>query len=102
MTWSGGGADQSVLIAGLSSDQSTKATAVFVCLAPASAGQFTVPTSALSNLPTAPALADFEKRYGLLVVGALRSGNYPTFTAQGISTGLVVPASLDIRTVEVK
>ena len=102
ITWTGGGADQNVLIAGLSSDQTTKATAVFVCLAPAAAGRFSVPPSAMSNLPTAPAIADFEKRFGLVVVGSLRTGNFPVFSAQGIGSGIVMPASLDMRTVEVK
>jgi uncharacterized protein (TIGR03437 family) len=102
VTWTGGGADQRVLIAGIASDQANKASGLFMCLAPASAGRFTVPTSAMSNMPSAPGLADFSQRFGILVVAALRSGNFPTFTAPGIASGIIVPASIEMRTVEVR
>jgi hypothetical protein len=48
------------------------------------------------------ATADPEAAFALLGVGALRTANFPTFTAPGLDLGLVIPAAIDLTTVEVR
>jgi hypothetical protein len=101
MDWVGGSSDQVALIFGIGSDQRTKATTTFFCLADAGPGTFTVPASALYNLPTSgnPNLVDGGAALGLV---GLPLANFATFSASGLDLGLVIPASLDSRLVEVR
>ncbi|MGA3205955.1 MAG: hypothetical protein ABSF12_25960, partial [Bryobacteraceae bacterium] len=77
ITWTGGDPNTYVYIDGSSS--SDTASASFFCSAPVSAGQFTIPSYILLALPAGTS-------------GSLGVGNYATpvtFTASGLTTGLV-------------
>jgi hypothetical protein len=65
-----------VSIGGSSSSSSTTATASFTCIAPVSAGQFTVPAYILSALPA-----------GTGSVTVDNNTNYQTFNASGLNYG---------------
>ena len=95
LTWSGGDASKLILIVGAGSDTNTGATAAFFCFVPAVPGEFAVPASMLGNLPNTGSADAF----GLLLVGSLPSGNYPTFTAGGLNVGLIFNATLSAKTV---
>jgi hypothetical protein len=77
ITWTGGSPNTYVYIEGSSS--SAAASVSFFCYAPASAGQFTIPNYILLALPAGNS-------------GSLGVGNFGTaasFTASGLTTGLV-------------
>jgi hypothetical protein len=95
LTWSGGDASKLVLIAGGGADSDTSAAAGFFCFVPAAPGQFTVPASMLGNLPA----SNSGSAIGLLAVGSVPSGNYPTFTARGLDFGMIINATLSATTV---
>jgi len=76
ITWSGGTSGTYVSIGGSSSSSSTTATASFTCIAPVSAGQFTVPAYILSALPA-----------GTGSVTVDNNTNYQTFNASGLNYG---------------
>ena len=95
LTWSGGDASKLVLIAGGGADSDTSAAAGFFCFVPAAPGQFTVPASMLGNLPASSS----GSAIGLLVVGSVPSGDYPTFTAHGLDFGMIINATLSAITV---
>ena len=76
ITWSGGASGTYVSIGGTSSSSSTTATASFTCLAPISAGQFTVPAYILAALPA-----------GSGSVTVNNNTNYQTFSASGLNYG---------------
>src|ERR1022692_2068616 len=80
ITWSGGGPGSYVVIDGNSSITiGVKVVSVtFTCLAPVSAGQFTVPVPVLLALPAGT---------GSLIVG--NTGNFQFFTATGLDLGLL-------------
>jgi hypothetical protein len=99
--WSGGTSTQMVLLLGMGTNQTTKALNTFFCLVPGNAGSFTVPPSALYNLPVTGA-PDLAQSVGALMLGVLPTANFATFAASGIDMGLVIPASLDFRTVEIR
>jgi len=102
VTWSGGSSDQFVIIAGVSSDQKTKATSGFFCFAPSAAGQFIVPPSAMANMPlTSSGGTNVQDTAAALMVGSF-SGNFQRFNAAGIDVGVLIPASLEVRTVGVR
>jgi uncharacterized protein (TIGR03437 family) len=52
VTWTGGANGTYVTISGTSFDVSSRASGTYVCLAPAAAGQFTVPAYVLLSLPS--------------------------------------------------
>jgi uncharacterized protein (TIGR03437 family) len=75
VTWTGGSSGTYVSIGG-SSTSSNTANASFTCLAPVSAGQFTVPGYILSALPP-----------GTGTVSVNNYTNFQTFSASGLSYG---------------
>jgi uncharacterized protein (TIGR03437 family) len=80
--WSGGGANSFVQISGSSAttNNNQPVGAFFNCVAPASAGQFTVPASVLQSLPAASSGATLT----------VTNYTYPqTFTAPGLDLGLI-------------
>lgn len=100
--WSGGDYRQSVLLAGASTDQTTKASAGFFCLVPPGAGQFTVPATFLASLP-ATTSANLEESAGAVIFASVPAGtDTPKFSAPGIESGMVLNGSLSLRTVAVK
>jgi hypothetical protein len=51
ISWSGGAADQTVIVLGFGVDLPSNSTTVFGCLAPAGATSFVVPPLAMANIP---------------------------------------------------
>ncbi|MEZ5356395.1 MAG: VWA domain-containing protein [Bryobacteraceae bacterium] len=99
--WAGGGPDDRVLVIGGATDQKTKAGAAFICVAAGSDRRLQVPPSAMSNLPATRGAA-LEDSFGLLGVSSLSLGSITPFTAPGLDIGLVVPGTLDLRTLSVQ
>ena len=103
MNWTGGVAGENVLVLGYGTDQKTKASSGFICVAPSGAGSFTVPTSALFNLPAVSGTADLSDRMGLLGLLSFRSpGIVAPFQAPGIDVGVILGAQIEARTIEIK
>jgi len=98
-TWSGGDASKLVLIAGSSADQTTNTSAGFYCLAPSTAGSFSVPVSMLANLPSTLGNANAA---GLLMVGMIANGSYATFQAGGLDAGFIFTLNLAESAVDIK
>ena len=88
--WTGGDASKMVLIGGASINSTSKAAAMFFCFVPSAPNTFTVPVSAMSNLP--PTLG-VENALGALIFGSF-PGSFPTFNASGIDSGLIFNAAL--------
>ncbi|MBI1353466.1 MAG: choice-of-anchor C family protein [Acidobacteria bacterium] len=101
LTWSGGGSNEVVLIAGAASDAATDTVGGFVCFERATAGQFTVPASATANLPSIGPEASLEGAGGLLGLASLPLSDYPTFAAGGLDRGFILASGLSLRTVSV-
>lgn len=100
ITWSGGDpASQYALIMGLSNDSDSKNSGSFVCLAPMGDGRFTIPVSAVANLPATGASTT---AFGTLIFGAAPSGTPATFTANGIESGFGRFMPLSVKTMQVK
>ena len=92
LTWTGGDpAVQAVKIVGQSVDSQTNASRIFVCLAPADSGSFTVPPAILGSLPASnPQVSD----QSFLLLGVVPSGEVPAFTAAGLDAGFAFFGSL--------
>jgi uncharacterized protein (TIGR03437 family) len=97
LTWTGGSPSTLVLIGGIGNDQSTKATAGFLCFVPSEPGSFTVPAPILGNLPAVSAQS--SNTLGAIVVGGVPAQNIPRFRASGIDSGMVIFSSLSLKTV---
>jgi uncharacterized protein (TIGR03437 family) len=80
VTWTGGDPTGFVTIFGFSSRENPTVGAVFICTAPVSAGQFTVPASVLMQLP-----ASSGDTGGALSLAA--STKPVSFTANGLDVG---------------
>ena len=102
VNWEGGGDSQTVVIAGAGTDQKTKVSGAFLCLAAAPAGTFTVPAWALSHLPATGAVIGPADSLGLLGVTALPLANPSRFTASGLDAGLIFQAEVSVISVPVK
>jgi uncharacterized protein (TIGR03437 family) len=101
--WSGGVSGESLLLLGYGTDQTNKASSGFVCVAEAGAGNFTVPASAMANLPAVQAAGDLGEKFGLLGLFSFRSaGQMTPFQAPGLDIGLVIGAQIEARSVEIK
>ncbi|BDC52237.1 hypothetical protein F183_A45520 [Bryobacterales bacterium F-183] len=83
ITWTGGGANDLVVITGSSAVESddVEYSRTFICVAKASAGSFTVPSYILRQLPEGPV------DRGML--GVLSVSEPKSFTAQGLDTANV-------------
>jgi uncharacterized protein (TIGR03437 family) len=101
--WTPGNANQvSVLLAGASTDQTTKASAGFYCLAPANTGQFTVPATILSGLPPTRGTS-LEDSAGAVIFATIPNGaEVPKFSARGLDYGIVLSGTISLRTVTVR
>jgi uncharacterized protein (TIGR03437 family) len=100
VTWSGGdSANEYVVIGGASTRTDLQVIGSFVCTERSSAGQFTVPSEVLSNLPaSSPWLGEDDPTSGLMVAAApgLDAGK---FTAQGLDVGYFVYAVAKVSVV---
>lgn len=102
LTWTGGDPAQTVVIGGGSTDQKSKKSGGFICLAPASAGTFTVPPSALTDLPPTGNVIGTSDSLGTLFLGAAPLANPATFTAPGLAAGRIFYTFLTARAVPVQ
>jgi hypothetical protein len=84
VSWTGA-AGETVWIWGGAADGATDATVVFSCLAPASAGSFTIPARVLSRVP--PLRTRRSQTNSWLGVADLNSGNLRQFEAGGLDRG---------------
>ncbi|MEP7365959.1 MAG: hypothetical protein ABI972_22105 [Acidobacteriota bacterium] len=86
ITWSGGAANDLVVISGSSSNTNPAVGANFICYATASAGSFSVPSWVLSALPISSSAGGAPT--GILLVGNT-SLDPSRFTASGIDIGVL-------------
>ncbi len=102
ITWTGGDATGSVLILGFSTVSGAGAGREFLCVAPASAGTFTVPPAVLLSLAAtvgSPSGTSAASVTGLLGVGFEKAN---PFTAPGIDQGTIVGLSYTAKVVSYK
>jgi hypothetical protein len=85
--WRGASGNQVIVIVARNVDQLTTAIGLTVCVAKASAGQFTVPAEMLANIPISRDLPGTP--FDELVIGALPQ-RLPSVRASGISGGFVI------------
>ncbi|MGO9094656.1 MAG: hypothetical protein ACLQGV_05485 [Bryobacteraceae bacterium] len=90
-------AGQTVVIYGGGVDLPSNATAEFVCVAPAGSSSFTVPATALANVPATR--ANVLQSKGVVYVGALPLSSPAAFTATGLDTGAIYPGAFIGKTV---
>ncbi|MGP8247979.1 MAG: BACON domain-containing protein [Bryobacteraceae bacterium] len=102
LTWSGGDANSSLVILGGSSDQQSKNSGGFFCLAPVSAGTFTVPSNVLMDLPPTGPVTNIQNTIGVIAIAALPLSNPTHFTAPGLTNGLVAQTYLTAVAVPVQ
>ncbi len=79
VTWTGGATGSYVYISGGSSSASGTVSASFTCYAPASAGQFTVPSYVLLAMPAGPGSLSLEN-----------IGSPVSFNASGLDQGIAI------------
>jgi hypothetical protein len=103
LTWTGGNSSQMLIIAGGAADPSAQNAGGFYCLAPATAGTFTVPVSNLANIPqTRPLTGGPTDTFGVIALISVPQGNPPQFNASGLTSGFVIPGTATLKTVQVK
>lgn len=90
ITWTGGDPGGFVYMVGVSTAQNV--AGMFYCIERASAGQFTIPSYVLSNLP-----ATSGENVGFLMVGG--STNPTRFSARDLDAGYIVATSLSQQSV---
>lgn len=97
ITWTGGTSGL-VVIDGSSANPSTRAGAGYFCVAPASAGTFTVPAWVLSALPASGPASDFAVPAGFLQVG-MTLASPARFQARGVDAGYINWSVLQMKLV---
>lgn len=103
LTWTGGVAGESLMILGYGTDQKVKASSGFLCAAPAGPGTFTVPLSAMANLPAVSSTADLADKFGIVGILSFRAQSMGVpFLASGLDVGMLIGAQLEARTLEIK
>lgn len=101
MNWSGGESSQTVVILGFSTDQQTKNSGGFMCLAPATAGTFTIPPYVLADLPASAAAGVETMSVGMLGMFAVPT-DPQRFAAAGLDAGMAFQTTLRAKTVQVQ
>jgi uncharacterized protein (TIGR03437 family) len=105
LNWTGGDSTQTVMILAGSTDQTSKASGGFLCVAPAGVHSFTVPVTALADLvPTtaAPSSSDSSGPIGILGLMPMHLGSTQPFTAPGLNVGIVFSTTMVAQTVQVQ
>ena len=82
MNWSGAPAGQTVIVFGGGVDLPSNATGEFVCVAPPGSSSFTVPPTALANVPATR--NNLLQSKGVVYVGTLPLASPTAFTATGL------------------
>jgi uncharacterized protein (TIGR03437 family) len=90
-------AGQTVVIFGGGVDLPSNATGEFVCVAPAGSSSFTVPATALANVPATR--SNLLQSKGVVYVGALPLASPAAFTATGLDTGAIYAGAFIGKTV---
>jgi uncharacterized protein (TIGR03437 family) len=103
LTWTGGDSTQTVMILGGSTDQTSKASGGFLCVAPAGAHSFTVPVNSLADLiPTTGAATGSSGPIGILGLMPMHLGSTQSFTAPNLTVGIVFNTTMVAQTVQVQ
>jgi uncharacterized protein (TIGR03437 family) len=108
ITWTGGRpSKEAVVIVTGNLDRNTDQYIGVQCLVPMAPGQFSIPSSYLSRIPTSPPPnnpdhPDWMSIDGLLIVKTQPYGTYSAFGAQGIDKAVLSFGSLDVKTVRFK
>ncbi|MBS1856607.1 MAG: VWA domain-containing protein [Acidobacteria bacterium] len=102
LTWSGGDSGSNIVILGGSSDQKTKKTGGFFCLAPANATSFTIPANILQDLPPTGSAIGSSDSLSMIAIGALPMSTPPSFTAPGLTSGRIFTTSVAAKSVTVQ
>ena len=97
VNWSGAPPDQPVIVFGGGVDLPTNSSGIFACVAPAGSSSFTVPATALGNVPATRGNLLHSK--GVVYVGALPTSNPAAFSASGLDVGAIVTGAFTGRTV---
>lgn len=101
IVWTGGGANDAVMMMGVSALTTPEVGAMFVCAEAASKGSFTIPAAVLNSLPVSPVGTDGTPS-GMLMVGTMPVFSQNTFTASGIDVGYFVYSTLHNKMVNFK
>jgi uncharacterized protein (TIGR03437 family) len=102
LTWTGGDATETVVILGGSTDQTSKASGGFLCVAPAGTHSFTVPANSLSGLVPTGAVPGSNGPVAILGLMPMHLGNTQSFTAPGLDVGIVFDTTITAQTVLVQ
>ena len=106
LTWTGGDSSATMLVVGASSDPNTQASGGFTCLAPMSAGTFTVPVNSLSDLvavnPSATVSSGSSSQLGVLGLMPLPMTSPQKFTATGLAMAYAFDTTMILESVQVK
>src|ERR1035437_1272811 len=97
VNWSGAPAGQTVIVFGGGVDLPSNATGEFVCVAPPGSSSFTVPPTALANVPATR--NNLLQSKGVVYVGALPLASPAAFTATGLDTGAIYAGAFLGKTV---
>jgi uncharacterized protein (TIGR03437 family) len=101
VTWTGGNPAQDVaVIYVVANHDPSNSSAVAVCLAPVSAGSFSLPSEILASLPATPANA--QRTAAWIGVGSAPLLNPGAFTAGGLAGGFIVPLAVSVNAVVVQ
>jgi hypothetical protein len=96
VTWTGAPANSEVYITGSSVRTNPQVGASFVCIAPGSAGQFTIPAAVLLQLPA----TEGATPTAALSVGA--TSNAVRFNASGLDIGVLTHSASSTKTVSMQ
>ena len=97
LNWTGAAAGSTVAVLGINSDQSSNASAAFLCVAQNSATSLTVPDYVLAGIP---ASRQFPfKSVAALFVGALPLAAPVSFTGTGLDLGALFPVTISAKQV---
>ena len=100
ITWTGGDPSRdTVVLAGVSTDQAHNYSGVFVCAADPSAGQFAIPAEALAHMPAT--VSGLFQIGGWIGVGTIPTKASVETTAGGLDALLGAFQNWDLRVVQV-
>jgi uncharacterized protein (TIGR03437 family) len=102
LTWTGGDSTQTVVILGGSTDQTSKASGGFLCVAPAGTHSFTVPVNALATLVPTGGATSSSGPIGFLGLMPMHLGTTQNFTAPGLDLGIIFDTNMTAQTVQVQ
>lgn len=101
VTWTGGNSSTDVVAIGvMSNNNPANSSAMIGCLAPVTAGTFTVPPALLAALPATPANSAVASAY--VGVSSFPLLNPSQFSATGLNAGFLLPASATVQAVVVQ